>query len=100
MGFQQGPSPLFLTLPLKLGRNINQTQLTNTKVKVLSEKYLGEDITNLLAQRNVRNAYATIVQPFFDEVSINLNMFSSYHVEPIMLNWIVANINGCLVITK
>ena len=32
---------------------------------------------------------------FFNEVLINLNMFSD-----IMLNWIVGDVNGCIVITK
>ena len=48
-----------------------------------------------MARRNVRNAYAPTVNSFFDEMSINLNMFSS-----ILWNWVVRNNNSSFIITK
>uniref|UniRef100_A0A9I9EIL7 Uncharacterized protein n=1 Tax=Cucumis melo TaxID=3656 RepID=A0A9I9EIL7_CUCME len=70
-------------------------QLANTKVEVWSEKPFAEEISNLSARRDVRNAFAPTVKSFFDEISININMFSS-----IMLNWVVSNTNSSFIITK
>ena len=49
----------------------------------------------MLARRYLRNAYVAIVQSLFDEVLINLYMFSS-----IMLDWVISNADSCLIIAE
>ena len=106
-----------------MGRKCQLGQLADTKIKIWPKKPLGENISNLLAGRDVLNAYASTllagkdvlnayaptllvgrdvlnayaptVKFFLDEMLINLNMFSS-----IMLNWVVSNTNSDFIITK
>ena len=61
----------------------------------MSKKALGENVRNLLTLRKVRNPYATIVQSFFNEMSINLYMFGS-----ITLNMVINNANRSHIIVE
>jgi hypothetical protein len=73
------PLPKHLKLPLCRG---------------LGEDRLGEDIYNFLVHKNVLKSYYSLLNPVFDEVVHDLNMFG-----PIMKHYILKDFDATLIVT-
>jgi hypothetical protein len=63
-------------------------------MKCTTRNTLCQHIRQLFSSLHIWRADDMFSEIFFNEVSINLNMFGS-----VMLDWIMSNTDGCLVVT-
>ena len=74
---------------------IYHSQLASKIFELFRGKSLSEHICQLESWRDVLSAYKTIIQLLLNEMSVYLYMLYS-----VMLNWIVHNTDGELIITR